>query len=195
MAKLDTLNIVIVGVGGQGTLLTSRVLGHIAKTQGYDVKVSEVHGMSQRGGSVITYVRMAEKVYSPLVEQKGADFLLAFEELEGLRAVPYLKPDGTMILNTQRIMPLPVIVGAQKYPDGIVATLESSNENLVAVDALALARNAGNSKALNTVLLGILAARLNFDKEVWLNALEATLPQKLLEVNKKAFEVGYTSGQ
>lgn len=187
MKKLD---IVIVGVGGQGTLLTSRVLGHIAQQQGFDVKVSEVHGMSQRGGSVITYVRMGEKVYSPLVEQKGAAYVLAFEELEALRALPYLADGGTMIVNTQNILPLPVIIGAAEYPKNIIETLRQSAD-VVAIDALPLARQAGNQRALNTVLLGALAARLDFDKQIWLDALTACVPEKFIQANLAAFDMGY----
>lgn len=186
MTKLD---IVIVGVGGQGTLLASRVLGHIAQAEGFDVKVSEVHGMSQRGGSVITYVRMAGKVRAPLVEQGGADFLLAFEELEALRALPYLKAGGTMIMNTQETMPLPVIIGLAKYPDDIREKL-ASQVDLVAIDALPIAKEAGNERAVNTVLLGALSKRLPFEESVWQQALEACVPAKLLDVNKKAFDAG-----
>lgn len=191
MSEKKAWNIVIVGVGGQGTLLASRVLGHIAQGQGYDVKVSEVHGMSQRGGSVITYVRMDEKVYSPLVEQKGADFLLAFEELEALRALPYLRDDGTLIVNTQRIMPLPVTIGAAKYPEHIVETLQENADRVIALDALPLAKEAGNDRAVNTVLLGVLAARLPFAHEVWQEALAAMVPARFLEANKAAFAMGY----
>lgn len=148
--------------------------------------------MSQRGGSVITYVRFGDKVYSPLVEQAGADYVLAFEELEALRALPYLKPGGTFIMNTQQIMPLPVIVRAAKYPEGIVETLnEKTGGKLVAVDALPLARAAGNEKAMNTVMLGALAARLPFEKQLWLEALFACAPAKFIEANIAAFEAGY----
>ena len=187
---MDKLHVVIVGVGGQGTLLASRVLGHIALQMGFDVKVSEVHGMSQRGGSVITYVSMAEKVYSPLVEQGGADYVLAFEELEALRAVPYLKKGGTLIMNTQTIMPLPVIIGAAKYPQDIVETL-ARGIDVLAIDALLLAKQAGNQKAVNTVLLGALARRLSFEKQVWLNALHACVPARFIEANLAAFDLGY----
>ncbi|NLW78465.1 MAG: indolepyruvate oxidoreductase subunit beta [Ruminococcaceae bacterium] len=187
---MDKLNVVIVGVGGQGTLLASRVLGHIALELGLDVKVSEVHGMSQRGGSVITYVSMAKKVYSPLVEQKGADFVVAFEELEALRAMPYLKDGGTMIVNTQRILPLPVIVGAASYPENIVEKMKTE-ANVVPVDALPMAKRAGNERALNTVMLGLLAARLPIDKALWQNALQASVPQRFMEANMAAFELGY----
>lgn len=187
---MDALNIVIVGVGGQGTLLASRVLGNIAQSLGHDVKVSEVHGMSQRGGSVITYVRMGKKVYAPLVEQKGADYVLAFEELEALRALPYLKEGGAMIVNTQQILPLPVILGGAEYPQGILSTL-AQHAKLLAVDALPLAREAGNEKAVNTVLLGVLAGLLPLDKELWLSALQHTVPSRFIQANMAAFELGY----
>ena len=189
---MKELNIVICGVGGQGTLLASRILGHIAMELGHDVKVSEVHGMSQRGGSVITYVRMGEKVYSPMIEQKGADFVLAFEELEALRDLTYLKDGGTLIVNVQQILPLPVIIGAAKYPENILQTLKEK-ANVVALDALPMAAQAGNARAVNTVLLGALAKRLDFDKQLWLDALKACVPDKFLEANLAAFELGYNA--
>ena len=187
---MDNLNIVIVGVGGQGTLLASRVMGHIAQSQGFDVKVSEVHGMSQRGGSVITYVRLGEKVHSALVEQGGADYVLAFEELEALRARPYLSPTGTMIVNTQNILPLPVIIRQAVYPEGIIETLQAQ-ASVVAIDALPLARAVGNARAVNTVLLGALAKRLTFGEQVWQEALEACVPKRFIEANRAAFQAGY----
>lgn len=190
---MDSLNIVIMGVGGQGSLLASRLLGHIARAQGFDVKVSEVHGMSQRGGSVTTYVRMGKKVYGPLVEQKGADFILAMEELEALRSMPYLKTGGTLIMNTQKIMPLPVITGAAEYPAGIPETI-AKTENCIAADALAMARAAGNARAVNMVLTGILASRLPFNKQVWLDAITAVVPERFMQANMAAFESGYQYG-
>ena len=189
MAK--NLNIVIVGVGGQGTLLASRILGHIAQDLGADVKVSEVHGMSQRGGSVITYVRMGDKVFSPMIEQRGADYILAFEELEALRVTPYLKDGGEIIVNSQRILPLPVIIGAAKYPDEIETTI-SMGSACTYIDALPMAEKAGNSRAVNTVLIGALAKRLpDIDKSLWLGALHACVPAKFLSANLAAFESGY----
>ena len=188
---MEKLNIVIVGVGGQGTLLASPVLGDIAGQLGFDVKVSEVHGMSQRGGSVTTYVRMGKKVYSPLAEQGGADYVLAFEELEALRALPYLTQEGTMIVNTQQIMPLPVITGAAQYPGDIVAKLKQGVSTVVAINALPLAKEAGNERAVNTILLGALAARLPWEKQVWLNALNTCVPARFMEANLAAFELGY----
>ena len=179
-------------MGGQGTLLASRILGHMALSLGHDVKVSEVHGMSQRGGSVITYVRMGEKVYSPMIEQKGADYVLAFEELEALRDLPYLKDGGTLVVNTQHILPLPVIIGAAKYPENILETLRA-RADVVALDALPMAEAAGNARAVNVVLLGALARRLHFDKALWLDALRACVPARFLESNLLAFESGYNA--
>lgn len=187
---MKSLNVVIVGVGGQGTLLASRILGHIAGQLNLDVKVSEVHGMSQRGGSVTTYVRMGSKVYSPLIEQEGADYVLAFEELEAMRALPYLKQGGVMVLNTQQILPLPVIIGAAQYPSSIVDSLRAQAD-IVPIDALPLATQAGNARAVNTVLLGAFAARLGIDKQIWLDALNSVVPSRFIQANLAAFELGY----
>ncbi|MDR1066804.1 MAG: indolepyruvate oxidoreductase subunit beta [Clostridiales bacterium] len=188
---MDNLNAVIVGVGGQGTLLASRVLGRVALNLKKDVKVSEVHGMSQRGGSVTTYVRIGEKVYSPVVEQRSADYILAFEELEALRAAPYLKENGEIIVNTQKIAPLSVTTGAQEYPK----TLETLKENadVTAIDALTLARQAGNERAVNTVLLGAFAKKLEIDEDIWREAIRECVPEKYLKANEKAFDLGYAS--
>lgn len=184
------MNIMIVGVGGQGTLLASRILGKIAIKEGYDVKVSEVHGMSQRGGSVITYVKYGDKVYSPIIDKGEADLILAFEMLEAMRALPYLKKGGRIIANTQKMNPMPVITGAVKYPENIEEKL-SKKVNLQAVDALSLAERAGNIKAVNVVLIGLLAKSMDIDKQVWIDVIEETVPQKLVDVNLKAFELGY----
>ncbi len=191
---MNNINIVIMGVGGQGSLLASQILGHIAGQQGYDVKVSEVHGMSQRGGSVTTYVRMGEKVNAPLVEQNGADYVLAFEELEALRALGYLKEGGTLIMNTQQIMPLPVITGSATYPEEVASAIREKG-TLIEVDALPIAKEAGNTRAVNTVLTGILASLLPFEKEVWQNALNAIIPERFIVANRAAFESGYTHHQ
>ena len=186
-------NIVIVGVGGQGTLLASRILGHVATMQGYDVKVSEVHGMSQRGGSVVTYVKYAEKVNSPIVSQGDADILLAFEQLEAYRSLPYLKKGGKLLVNTQKTDPMPVIIGAAEYPENILEKIENKGICVTAVDALSLAREAGNERAVNVVLIGTLAANSNIPKDAFIKAINETVPPKFLDVNLKAFELGYAA--
>ena len=188
---MDKINIMIVGVGGQGTLLTSRLLGNVGLRQGSDVKVSEVHGMSQRGGSVVTYVKMAKKVYSPLIEKGEADIILAFEELEALRWVDYLKSDGKMLINQQRIDPLPVIIGKAKYPENIVKKIEGRYPNTLSIDALAIARQCGSVKTVNTVLVGLMAKSIDIPKQVWIAAIEEIVPAKMLESNLKAFEAGF----
>jgi len=187
----QTTSIMIVGVGGQGTLLASRVLGNLMLAQGYDVKVSEVHGMSQRGGSVVTYVRYGDVVHSPIVTEGEADVIIAFEELEAYRWMPYLKKDGTLVVNKQNIMPMPVITGAASYPTDIIAEISKKYKNTIAVDALALALECGNAKATNIVLLGVLAANMDIEKKLWLDAIRATVPSKFLELNITAFEAGY----
>ena len=184
-------NIMIVGVGGQGTLLASRVLGNVALKMQYDVKVSEVHGMSQRGGSVVTYVKFGDRVYSPLVEKGEADIILAFEQLEALRWVEYLKAGGRMIINEQRINPMPVITGKEKYPENIIDKIKNHYNNTVSIDALKIAKQCGNIKAVNVVLLGLMARSTDIDKDVWLQAVKEVVPEKLLEVNLKAFNAGY----
>ena len=183
-------NILIAGVGGQGTLLASRVLGALAVAAGADVKVSEVHGMAQRGGSVVTFVKIAHKVHTPIIEPGDANVLLAFEQLEALRYAPSVRENGLLLLNTQRILPMPVIMGKQSYPQEVVATLKTRNAQVQAVDALALAQKAGNAKAVNTVMLGLLSRNMDFDEALWLQALRQCIPAKLLEVNLKAFEEG-----
>lgn len=183
-------NIMIVGVGGQGTLLASRILGNVVVNEGYDVKLSEVHGMSQRGGSVVTYVKYGDKVYSPIIDEGEADIILAFEMLEAYRALPYLKKGGIMIANTQQIDPMPVITGAAQYPADIEKKL-SSKINLKAVDALKQAEAAGNIKAVNVVLIGVMAKNTDIAYEKWIEAVKQTVPEKFLEVNLKAFDLGY----
>ena len=184
------MNIMIVGVGGQGTLLASRILGRVAIKEGYDVKVSEVHGMSQRGGSVVTYVKYGDKVYSPIIDRGEADIILAFEILEAYRAMPYLKKGGKMIANTQKMNPMPVITGAMEYPSDIEKKL-AEKINLHAVDALSLAEQAGTIKAVNVVLIGLLAKSMDVDKSVWIETIKETVPEKFIELNLKAFELGY----
>ena len=150
-------NIMIVGVGGQGTLLASKLLGYVLMQQGYDVKVSEVHGMSQRGGSVVTYVRFGDKVYSPVIDKGEADYILSFEKLEALRWIEYLKIGGQIITNTQEVDPMPVITGAMQYPDNIIEKLESAGAKVDAKDFLSIAEEAGSAKAVNIVLMGRLS--------------------------------------
>ena len=180
----------IVGVGGQGSLLASKLLGHLLLAQGYDVKVSEVHGMSQRGGSVVTYVRFGEKVYSPVIDKGEADYIISFEILEAARWLPYLKKDGRIITNTQQIDPMPVITGAAEYPADLADKLSASGANVDAMDGLALAREAGSAKAVNLVLLGRFSRYLDIPKESWMSSIEACVQPKFLEMNKKAFELG-----
>ena len=187
---MSTTNIMIVGVGGQGTLLASRILGNHAVRQGYDVKVSEVHGMSQRGGSVVTYLKYGDAVYSPIIGKGEADIILAFELLEALRALPYLKKGGKLIVNTQKINPMPVITGAAEYPRDILGTLQSQAD-VTAVDAAGLALRAGNIKAVNVALIGVLASHTDTAYEEWTETLKATVPEKFLKLNLKAFELGY----
>ena len=184
-------SVMIVGVGGQGTLLASRVLGRVMLDAGYDVKVSEVHGMSQRGGSVVTYVRWGEKVESPVINEGEADVLLAFEQLEAARFLPYLKKGGVVVTNTQQIDPMPVITGAAAYPENLIEKIESMGVRLTALDALALAQEAGSQKAVNVVLIGAMASSLDIPEELWLDAVEKTVPPKFLEMNKRAFALGY----
>ncbi len=187
---MKTTNIMIVGVGGQGTLLASRILGNAVIRQGYDVKVSEVHGMSQRGGSVVTYVKFGDAVHSPIIDRGEADIILAFEMLEAYRALPWLKLGGKMIVNDQCINPMPVITGVAEYPKDIRQKLEHLVD-LTAVDALSLAQQAGNAKAVNVVLIGVMAKSTAIPYEEWVETIKETVPPKFLEVNLKAFDLGY----
>lgn len=186
-------SIMIVGVGGQGTLLASRLLGSALIDSGYEVKVSEIHGMSQRGGSVVTYVKYGDEVFSPTIEQGEADIILAFEKLEAARALPYLKEGGTVILNDREIAPMPVITGAAEYPDGLVADI-AAKAKVIAIDALSLSLEAGSAKAVNVVLIGVLARSSDISKEVWIQTIKDTVPAKFLDLNLKAFELGYNCG-
>jgi indolepyruvate ferredoxin oxidoreductase beta subunit len=186
----DGKSIMIVGVGGQGTLLASRLLGHALLAQGVDVKISEVHGMAQRGGSVVTYVKYGEKVHSPVITQGEADVLISFEQLEAARWVSYLKKGGVLLTNTQQIDPMPVITGAASYPQDIVGKLKALGADVRAVDALALAEQAGSAKAVNTVLIGLFSRLVDFPEETWQEAMEACVPPKFLELNREAFRLG-----
>ena len=187
---METKNIMIVGVGGQGSLLASKLLGRLLLTKGYDIKVSEVHGMSQRGGSVVTYVRYGERVYSPVIDKGEADFIVSFELLEAARWVPYLKPDGQIVTNTQQIDPMPVITGAAQYPEDLVEKMHAAGVKVDALDCLKLAEEAGSAKAVNLVLMGRLAKWFDFTDEEWMAAIEQSVPAKFLDMNKKAFSLG-----
>ena len=187
---METVNIMIVGVGGQGSLLASKMLGHLLVQQGYDVKVSEVHGMSQRGGSVVTYVRFGDKVYSPIIDKGEADYIVSFELLEAARWIEYLKPTGRVVTNTQKMEPMPVIAGLAKYPENLVEKMQSAGLDVDAFDALTLAEQAGSSKAVNIVLMGHLSKNFDFTREEWLDAIEKSVPAKFLELNKTAFTLG-----
>ena len=189
---MKTVNIMIVGVGGQGSLLASKLLGKVLLDAGYDVKVSEVHGMSQRGGSVVTYVRFGDRVASPIIDLGESDFILSFEKLEAARYAEYLAPNGKIIVNTQEIDPMPVIVGKAVYPSHILNELESKDVTVDAVDALTLAEQAGTAKAVNVVLLGRLARSLpDVSREAWLDAIRSSVKPKFVEVNLRAFDLGY----
>ena len=184
-------NIMIVGVGGQGTLLASKLFGYVLMHQGYDVKVSEVHGMSQRGGSVVTYVRFGDKVYSPVIDKGEADYILSFEKLEALRWIEYLKTGGQIITNTQEVDPMPVITGAAQYPDNIVEKLESAGAKVDAKDFLSIAEQAGSAKAVNIVLMGRLSRYFeDIPYEVWDKAIDEIVPEKYRELNHKALKLG-----
>lgn len=190
---METKNIMIVGVGGQGTLLASKLLGRLLLGRGYDVKVSEVHGMSQRGGSVVAYVRWGDRVCSPIIDKGQADCILSFELLEAARYTEYLKPGGRIIVNSQQVNPMPVIAGMAAYPEKLTEKLAMPGINVDAFNALALAEEAGSSKAVNLVLMGRLASHFDFTKEEWMEAIEHSVPPKFLELNKKAFEMGQSA--
>ncbi len=184
------LNIMIVGVGGQGSLLASKLLGKLLVNEGLDVKVSEVHGMSQRGGSVVTYVRSGKKVYSPIIDKGEADFIVSFEKLEAARYASYLKKGGKIIVNTQQIDPMPVITGAAQYPETALDTLCSQGIDVDSIDALAPALKAGSAKAVNIVLMGRLSKYLDISEDKWLSAIEESVKPKFVELNKEAFRLG-----
>jgi indolepyruvate ferredoxin oxidoreductase beta subunit len=189
---MATKNIMIVGVGGQGTLLTSRILGGLAIAGGYDVKLSEVHGMAQRGGSVVTFVRHGDKVAEPIVEEGQADVIIAFEKLEALRYSHFLKEDGALIINDWRIDPMPVVIGAAQYPENIIENL-AKEHSVYSVNAMDEALKLGNSRVFNIIVLGVAAKHMDFSKEAWLKVIEKTVPPKTVEINKKAFLLGFES--
>lgn len=187
---MSTKNIMIVGVGGQGSLLASRILGNAVLLQNYDVKVSEVHGMSQRGGSVVTYVKYGDAVASPVICKGEADIIVSFELLEAARWISYLKPDGVIVTNTQMINPMPVVIGDAEYPENLVAKMKATGAKVIAADALEVAREAGNEKAVNVALIGLMAHALGFDTDILREAIKMSVPEKFLELNLKAFDLG-----
>lgn len=188
---MSVVSIVVCGVGGQGILTASDIISRVALKGDFDVKKSEVHGMAQRGGSVISEVRFGDKVYSPLISEGMADYILSFEKLEALRTLPRLKNHGAVISNDYEINPMSVLSGKHKYPDDIEDRIRATGVDLILVEGIKLAEKAGNIRTVNTVLLGALARRLSFDKELWLKAIEERVPKKTFEVNRKAFDLGY----
>ncbi len=192
---MATKSIMLVGVGGQGTLLASRILGNTLLAQGLDVKVSEDHGMSQRGGSVVTYIKYGDKVFSPVIEKGEADVIVSFEKLEAARWLPYLKKGGKLITNTQQVEPMPVVTGTMEYPADIIEKISAKGIDITALDALALAEEAGSSRAVNVVLMGVLSKTMEFPEESWKTALQECVPAKALEINRKAFALGEAYGK
>ncbi len=189
----NEMNIMIVGVGGQGTLLASKLIGNVITAGGLDVKVSEVHGMSQRGGSVVTFVKYGKSVASPVIEEGEADIILAFERLEAARWLSYLKMGGKLIVNDQRLDPMPVITGAMSYPDDIIEKIKALSSDVITIDALSLATKAGSSKAVNVVLMGVLSTLLHFDNDLWIKSIDENVPERFRNINKTAFEYGKKS--
>lgn len=184
------MNVMVVGVGGQGTLLTSRIIGKTALEKGLDVKLSEVHGMAQRGGSVVTFVRFGDKVYEPVVEVGECDVLISFERLEAKRYAHYLKKDGIIIVNDTRIDPMTVVIGAAQYPENIIEEL-SREHKVYTLDAAKIANGLGNPKVQNSVVLGLAARHIGFEYNDWVSVLSSTVPEKTVEINKAAFDAGY----
>ena len=187
---MNTVNVMIVGVGGQGSILASKLLGVLLTDEGYDVKVSEVHGMSQRGGSVVTYVRFGNKVYSPVITKGDADYIVSFEKLEAARHAPCLKEGGKIIVNTQQIDPMPVITGAAEYPENVLEEIKAKGVHVDDIDALSLAEQAGSAKSVNIVLMGRLSKYFDIPEQKWLSAIEKCVKPQFVEMNKKAFELG-----
>ena len=183
-------SIMISGVGGQGSLLASKLLGAVLLSQGFDVKVSEIHGMSQRGGNVVTYVKFGKKVYSPIVDMGEADYIISFERIEAARWLSFLKKDGVIVMNDQRISPMPVITGAMEYPEDVTEKMRSKGAKVVAIDAHSMASEAGSAKAVNIVLMGVLSTLMDIPREIWLEEMEKAVPERFLELNKKAFALG-----
>lgn len=189
---MKTTNLMIVGVGGQGSLLASKLLGRLLLDRGFDVKVSEVHGMSQRGGSVVTYVRFGDAVCSPIICEGEADYIISFEKLEAARYAPFLREGGRIVVNAQQISPMPVIVGQCDYPSDVLTRLREKGAVVDEIDALGLAVEAGSPKAVNLVLLGHFARRFaDIPMDAWQEAIRATVPPRFLDMNLRAFDLGF----
>lgn len=188
---LKPIDIMLVGVGGQGTILATKVLAKVALDAGYDIKVSEIKGMAQRGGSVVTQLRLGPEIHAPLIPTGGADIILSFEKLEALRWLDYLKPGGNLIINDQSIKPVPVLLGVASYPDNITQYLAEKDIHLQVVDALDIAVQCGNPRAANVVLLAMLAKHMPLAKDKWIDALKAVVPERFLQINLDAFAKGY----
>jgi indolepyruvate ferredoxin oxidoreductase, beta subunit len=183
-------NILLVGVGGQGILLASEILSEAAMLAGFDVKKSEIHGMSQRGGSVVSHVRYGTEVFSPIVPEGEGDILFGFELMETVRSLPLLKPGGTVVANDLQISPPSVLMGEEAYPEGLAERIRAHFADFLLVDGQKIAADAGNVRAANTVLLGVVSKRLHIGEQNWMKALEKMVPAKALEVNKRAFLMG-----
>jgi len=188
------IDVFIAGVGGQGTILAGRIISHVGLEKGLDVKLSETHGMAQRGGSVVTHVRLGEKVYSPLIPRGKADYLLAFEQLEALRWIDFLSETGTVITNTQRLNPLPVLTGMSGYPENVLEKIRSQARFTLAIDVLKETVAAQNTRVTNLVLIGALASFVNFEPFEWECVIAELVPPALLEINLQAFREGYRIG-
>jgi indolepyruvate ferredoxin oxidoreductase beta subunit len=191
----DTKNILIVGVGGQGTILASRVIAGVVMRRGLDIKVSEIHGMAQRGGSVVTQVRFGKEVFAPTITPGTADFILAFEKLEALRWLHYLREGGTVIVNSQELYPLPVLTGSKEYPVDTMERIRGKVSRAIEIDALEIAKKCGSPKVVNTVLLGVLAGLLDSDLEAWRETIRETVPPRTVDINLAAFEEGIDRGK
>lgn len=185
----EDLSILVVGVGGQGSILFSKILGEVFLTEGYEVKISEVHGMAQRGGSVVTFVRAGEKVYSPLVDKAQANYIIAFEKLEALRWLGYLKKDGVLIFSDYEIPPMSVISGKAKYPD-VIKILEDVGVRYYRVDIPSILKRLKNPRVQNIIMLGFFSNLTNIDSQVWIEAIKNNIKANLLDINLKAFELG-----
>jgi indolepyruvate ferredoxin oxidoreductase, beta subunit len=195
MSDNKVTSVLMVGVGGQGIILASKILAQVVQKLGLELKISEVHGMAQRGGSVVTHLRFGDEVHTPLIDPGQADYILASEKLEAWRWLPMLRFGGTVVVSTQEIKPVPVIIGVQKYPEGIMEKMQAmvgeQIGSLYALNALEVASLCGQPRAANVVLSGVLSRYLGFSPQHCHEALEEVVPPRFLEVNKKAFEAGF----